>query len=109
MVFLRLFATRSSIICTLHQILFGWSNQRYDGLGMGKIKSTYIILIGKPERKRKRPLEKLGLDERLLLKLILKKHGGMVWIVFLVTITWWYRAKLPMHRYHFLIYCVSPS
>jgi hypothetical protein len=48
MVFLRLFATRSSIICTLHQILFGWSNQRYDGLGMGEIKSTYIILIGKP-------------------------------------------------------------
>jgi len=47
---------RSFMICTAHQILFGWSNQEEcDGqfvLRMKERGGTYWILVGKPEGKR---------------------------------------------------------
>jgi hypothetical protein len=42
--------------CTLHKILFGWSNQReYDERGRRR-RGSYRVLVGKPEEKR--PLER---------------------------------------------------
>jgi hypothetical protein len=43
--------------------------------------NAYRILIGKPERKR--PLECLGVDQRILLEWILGKEDGKVWTGFI--------------------------
>jgi hypothetical protein len=63
---------RSSIICAVHQILLGWSNQGgWDGHAghagrIREMRNTYKILVGKPEGKR--PSEDLGVDGMIILK-----------------------------------------
>jgi len=61
-------------LCAPHLILVGRSDQmRWAGhvVRMGERKGEYRDLVGKPEVKR--PLEDLGVDGRLILKLIFKK------------------------------------
>jgi hypothetical protein len=45
-----------------------------------EIRNTYRILVRKPEGKKH--LEDLRTDGRIILKLILKRQGGRVWIGF---------------------------
>jgi hypothetical protein len=64
----------SFIICAPHQILFGRSDQmRWAGHvidSRGDRRGAYRDLAGNPEGKR--PLEDLGVDGMLMLKLIFK-------------------------------------
>jgi len=47
----------------------------------GKMRNAYTILVRKPEGKR--PFEDLGVDGRVILKLILGKQGGKLWTGFI--------------------------
>ena len=70
----RLFNGELQDLCVPHQILFGRSDQiKWAGhvVRMGERRGAYRDLVGKPEGKR--PLEDLGVDVRLVLKLIFKK------------------------------------
>jgi hypothetical protein len=44
---------------------------------MGEKRNAYRILVGKPERKRQ--LENLDVDGRIILRRILERLDGMVW------------------------------
>jgi hypothetical protein len=47
----------------------------------GEMRNAFKIVVGKPEGKNH--LEDLGIDGRIILKLILWKWGGSVWIRFI--------------------------
>ena len=67
------------MICTLHQVLFDWSNQE-EWNGWDR-RSAYWVLVQRPVWERHH-LEDLGIDERIILKWILKKwdEEALDWI-----------------------------
>jgi hypothetical protein len=57
---------------------------------LGDMRSSYKILVGKPERKR--PLERLERSWGIILEWVLRKWGGKVWIGFIrlrILGQWW--------------------
>jgi len=59
---------QSLIICTLHQILLGWSCQRHE-VAMGESGDAYKILIVKLEGKRPRGRRRCRLEDNIRMDL----------------------------------------
>jgi len=70
----------SMLVYTSHQILFGWSNPVWDGLGMLNVWRKEKCIQGFSEEKwRRRTLRRPSGDWRIILKWIFKKWDGEIW------------------------------
>jgi hypothetical protein len=66
------------MLCTSHQISFGWTSQEDRSAGhivrIRECRGAYRIVVGRPEGRN--DLEDPGVDGRIILKWILERLGG---------------------------------
>jgi hypothetical protein len=72
---------KSFVLFTLHVILLGWLNWRWDGWDMQFTWESQKCIqnFGKKNLKEKESLWDLGINGRIILKYILEKQGVRMW------------------------------